>query len=127
MELLGGKLELQSERGIGSRFFFQIPLPSVSCPEIRNANEAGRTRLKLGFAVRALVVDDRKENGMQARGGPGTGALEARGPGGCVFREDKLCRADARPDEGGDAALARQPSRPRPDLRAGLQRRRAGL
>ena len=26
MELLGGKLELKSERGIGSLFFFTIPL-----------------------------------------------------------------------------------------------------
>ena len=62
VELLGGKLEVQSERGIGSRFYFQIPLPPASGLEIRRTNAAGRTRLKPGFCVRALVVDDRKEN-----------------------------------------------------------------
>jgi len=59
--LIGGRLELQSERGIGSRFFFQVTLPPalhyeppVNAPVIR--------RLKPGRPVCALVVDDRPEN-----------------------------------------------------------------
>jgi signal transduction histidine kinase/CheY-like chemotaxis protein len=60
VELLGGKLELKSERGIGSRFFFTIPLAEtlaeaeVIVPRV--------VRLADGFAVRALVVDDNREN-----------------------------------------------------------------
>ena len=60
MELLGGKLSLQSERGIGSRFFFSIPLAPA-------AGEPGETqprplRLAPGQSVRVLVVDDHREN-----------------------------------------------------------------
>ena len=60
VELLGGRLELQSERGIGSRFFFQITLPPAAeepaiLPRLPQ-------RLKPGRPVRALVVDDRREN-----------------------------------------------------------------
>ena len=56
VELLGGRLELQSERGIGSRFCFSIPLDSTVCA-------AGETSLQVerlapGQCVRALVVDD---------------------------------------------------------------------
>ena len=62
VELLGGKLEVQSEQGVGSRFYFQIPLTPASSTEIRRTSAAGRTRLKPAFSVRALVVDDRKDN-----------------------------------------------------------------
>ncbi len=60
VELLGGKLELQSERGIGSRFFFHLPLP----PAVHAVEEIipRTTRLAPGQSVRALVVDDHLEN-----------------------------------------------------------------
>jgi signal transduction histidine kinase/CheY-like chemotaxis protein/sensor domain CHASE-containing protein len=60
VELLGGKLELQSERGIGSRFFFSLTLP----PAVHAVHEIilRTTRLANGHAVRALVVDDHNEN-----------------------------------------------------------------
>ncbi len=60
VELLGGKLELQSERGTGSRFFFCLPLP-MAATYIRE-NPPRTTRLVPGQSVRALVVDDHKEN-----------------------------------------------------------------
>lgn len=60
VELLGGRLELQSERGIGSRFSFSIPLDQTACA----ANETLRhvERLATGQSVRALIVDDCAEN-----------------------------------------------------------------
>lgn len=66
VELLGGTLELQSERGIGSRFYFTLPLPTVS-----SANGGATTqpyRLAPGARVGALVIDDRAEN-RQVLGG----------------------------------------------------------
>ena len=61
VELIGGRLELQSERGVGSRFFFQIVLPPAENFEPRLYAPVLR-RLKPGCRVRALVVDDRREN-----------------------------------------------------------------
>lgn len=60
VELLGGKLELKSERGVGSRFFFVIPLAETQTA----VNEAAPAvvRLASGNSVRALVVDDNREN-----------------------------------------------------------------
>ena len=60
VELLGGKLSLQSERGIGSRFFFSIPL----APAVGEPGEAQPRPLRLapGQSVRVLVVDDHREN-----------------------------------------------------------------
>ena len=60
VSLLGGQLELQSERGIGSRFFFSLQLPAVAgdgAPQTAHPH-----RLAPGQQVTALVVDDRKEN-----------------------------------------------------------------
>ncbi len=60
VELLGGKLELQSSRGVGSRFHFSIPLaPAATVAEETTVQVA---RLAPGCRVRALVVDDRREN-----------------------------------------------------------------
>jgi signal transduction histidine kinase/CheY-like chemotaxis protein len=60
VELLGGKLELQSERGIGSRFYFQIELPAAADePQLVPLMPQ---RLKPGQDIRALVVDDRAAN-----------------------------------------------------------------
>jgi signal transduction histidine kinase/DNA-binding NarL/FixJ family response regulator len=60
--LLGGMLQMQSERGIGSRFYFQIHLPAA--PPATRPQTVPRTveRLRPGCRVRVLVVDDRKEN-----------------------------------------------------------------
>jgi signal transduction histidine kinase/CheY-like chemotaxis protein len=74
VELLGGKLELQSERGVGSRFYFRIPLQPASNIEEIEPQAMGLPRLKAGCRLHALVVDDRKENrdilgGMLARAG----------------------------------------------------------
>jgi signal transduction histidine kinase/ActR/RegA family two-component response regulator len=60
VELLGGRLELKSERGIGSRFFFTIPLAETLTVAEEIAPRV--VRLAHGFAVRALVVDDNREN-----------------------------------------------------------------
>jgi len=60
VELLGGKLELKSERGIGSRFFFTIPLAETLAAAEEIVPRV--VRLADGFSVRALVVDDNREN-----------------------------------------------------------------
>ncbi|MBC8002906.1 MAG: CHASE domain-containing protein, partial [Opitutaceae bacterium] len=60
VELLGGALELQSERGIGSRFHFSIAL--ASAPSVAEEPIRVVARLAPGVSVRVLVVDDRKEN-----------------------------------------------------------------
>jgi signal transduction histidine kinase/CheY-like chemotaxis protein len=60
VELLGGKLELKSERGTGSRFFFTIPLGESLMATEENAPRV--VRLAAGCSVRALVVDDNREN-----------------------------------------------------------------
>ena len=60
VELLGGRLELQSAEGIGSRFHFEVPLPvsQAALPAVGQEVQ----RLKSGMRVRALVVDDAREN-----------------------------------------------------------------
>lgn len=60
--LLGGTLLLQSERGIGSRFYFEIPLAAAAPRCALPAGALAVARLKPEYHVRALVVDDRKEN-----------------------------------------------------------------
>jgi len=60
VELLGGRLELKSERGIGSCFYFTIPLArSHAAPELPRPRVA---RLADGCHVSALVVDDNRAN-----------------------------------------------------------------
>jgi signal transduction histidine kinase/CheY-like chemotaxis protein len=60
VELLGGELEVQSERGIGSCFYFTVPLPESSKP----AEDLPPPRMRLvpGQRVRTLVVDDNRQN-----------------------------------------------------------------
>jgi signal transduction histidine kinase/CheY-like chemotaxis protein/sensor domain CHASE-containing protein len=60
--LLGGVLELQSERGIGSRFYFTVPLPSAADARAESGEAFSVSRLKPGFVARVLVVDDHAEN-----------------------------------------------------------------
>ena len=60
VQLLGGTLELQSERGIGSRFYFCIPLPQAQSVSTRVTQTV--RRLRPGMTVRALVVDDSLDN-----------------------------------------------------------------
>ncbi|MBL9169084.1 MAG: CHASE domain-containing protein [Verrucomicrobiales bacterium] len=60
VELLGGRLTLQSDRGAGSRFEFSVPLPVAETPG--PLRPARIRRLLPGQRVRALVVDDRQEN-----------------------------------------------------------------
>ncbi|MBC8095613.1 MAG: response regulator, partial [Akkermansiaceae bacterium] len=61
VELLGGKLELQSERGIGSRFGFSVPLPPALAAVEQESLPLNR-RIAGARTVRALVVDDNREN-----------------------------------------------------------------
>ena len=60
VELLGGSLQLQSERGIGSRFYFNIPLEKTDGVAGEMPREV--SRLASGSTVRAMVVDDRADN-----------------------------------------------------------------
>jgi signal transduction histidine kinase/CheY-like chemotaxis protein len=61
VELLGGTLEVQSQYGFGSRFFFTTPLPPAlaAAPEIPPRKIL---RLSPGQNIRALVVDDNRSN-----------------------------------------------------------------
>ncbi|MBL9138854.1 MAG: CHASE domain-containing protein [Verrucomicrobiales bacterium] len=60
VELLGGRLEFQSSRGIGSRFYFCLPLPVAQPP----AEGAVRRPVSLAPGQKAvvLVVDDHADN-----------------------------------------------------------------
>ncbi len=60
VELLGGRLELKSERGLGSRFFFTIHLEESKTMAEETISHV--SHLAPGCVVRALVVDDNREN-----------------------------------------------------------------
>jgi signal transduction histidine kinase/CheY-like chemotaxis protein len=64
VELMGGTLKLESETGIGSTFFFTVPLPEVVESAAFHPVEPRRevARLADGCEVHALVVDDIPEN-----------------------------------------------------------------
>ena len=60
VELLGGTLGLNSERGIGSRFFFTIPLADTVT--VTEETPPRVVRLAAGQVIRALIVDDNRAN-----------------------------------------------------------------
>ncbi|GJL78898.1 MAG: hypothetical protein NPINA01_18870 [Nitrospinaceae bacterium] len=64
VELMGGKLELESEEGQGSCFFFTLHLPRSEA-EVLPLSECQSDKvigLAPGFSVKALVVDDKDIN-----------------------------------------------------------------
>ena len=60
VELMGGKLEVESAPGAGARFHFTIVLPAATRSTVDAPREV--ERLAEGYEVRALVVDDIREN-----------------------------------------------------------------
>jgi signal transduction histidine kinase/ligand-binding sensor domain-containing protein/CheY-like chemotaxis protein len=64
IELMGGKLSLESELGVGSRFFFTLPLKpaTIKIPSPSERTERKVVRLAEGYHVKALVADDVQEN-----------------------------------------------------------------
>jgi signal transduction histidine kinase/DNA-binding NarL/FixJ family response regulator len=60
VELLGGRLELESRRGVGSRFYFDLTLPAAKSSGVAITPRV--LHLKPGCQVRAMVVDDHVEN-----------------------------------------------------------------
>ena len=64
IELMGGKLELDSAPGRGSCFFFTVPLPPARAKVLMPSEDkwATVTRLADGYTVTALVADDVMEN-----------------------------------------------------------------
>ena len=63
IELMGGELELESEPGCGSRFFFTISLPPATADTLAEPSQwSNVTRLAPGYRVNALICDDTKVN-----------------------------------------------------------------
>ena len=64
IELMGGELAFESEPGIGSRFFFTVPLEPAKreVPPPSSHGERSVAHLAEGYRVKALVADDVEEN-----------------------------------------------------------------
>jgi len=61
VELMGGKLQLDSEPGKGSRFFFQLPMPAVPEPDSAAQGNKPPTAVALP-QLRILVAEDNAIN-----------------------------------------------------------------
>jgi len=64
VQLMGGKLDFESELGVGSCFFFTLSLEAAKTAILPPSAKAERTvaHLAEGYHVKALVADDIKEN-----------------------------------------------------------------
>lgn len=63
VELMGGEIQVDSEIGVGSNFYFEVALPSASDWAQQNSVNQGRTIIGYeGVARHILIVDDRWEN-----------------------------------------------------------------
>jgi signal transduction histidine kinase/DNA-binding response OmpR family regulator len=64
IELMGGTIEVESKLGQGSRFFFQLLLPPAQGPVSAREEKTERQVMSLAadYKVRALVVDDLRQN-----------------------------------------------------------------
>jgi CheY-like chemotaxis protein len=62
IKLMGGDLQVKSQVALGSRFFFSIPLAPAKETEVAGPVRSGVCHLTAGYRVRALIVDDVREN-----------------------------------------------------------------
>lgn len=62
VEILGGQMGLHSQLGRGSCFHVELTLPTVAAHGVSRASVRELVSLAKGCAVRALVVDDIREN-----------------------------------------------------------------
>jgi signal transduction histidine kinase/CheY-like chemotaxis protein len=63
VELMGGKIQVESEIGVGSNFYFEVALPTALDWAQQNSVNNGRTIIGYeGAPRRILIVDDRWEN-----------------------------------------------------------------
>jgi len=63
VEMMGGELGLESELGVGTRFFFTIPLaPAKGEVPLSEIEERQVAHLAADYQVKALIADDIKEN-----------------------------------------------------------------
>ncbi|MBI1923307.1 response regulator, partial [Candidatus Poribacteria bacterium] len=64
IELMGGQLAFESELGVGSRFYFTVPLAAATTAMAPRSVDTAKwvVHLAEGDSVKALVADDIKEN-----------------------------------------------------------------
>ena len=69
VELMGGELQIESEPGEGSVFFFEIELPKSDTPKKTQSEKAESGKLSFGSlaGTRVLVAEDNKINQMVVR------------------------------------------------------------